>query len=103
MNQLKKVVAVSLVSIAGTVGFSQTSSALSFGEVLGIGAGVVVVDQVIKSNNNSAKDRYTPKSPQEEFYRGVQDGQSGARYDNPRNSYDYDGGYNQGLTRRRGF
>ena len=97
----QKFLAVSLISVAGIVTLPQTAKALSFGEVLGIGAGVFVVDQVIRNNNNAARDRYTPRSPQEEFFRGVQDGRNGARYDNPRNSRDYDDGFNEGLRQRR--
>ena len=98
---IQKTLAVSLISLASVITLPQTAKALSFGEVLGIGAGVFAVDQVIRNNNNAARDRYTPRSPQEEFFRGVQDGQNGARYDNPRNSSDYDDGFNEGLRRRR--
>jgi hypothetical protein len=39
--------------------------------------------------------------PQQEYYRGVQDGMNGAKYDNPRNSPDYDRGYEEGAKRRQ--
>lgn len=100
---LKKILTISLVGIASVIMLPRSVQALSFGEVLGIGAGAFAVTQVVRNNNNAARERYSPSTPREEFFRGIQDGQSGARYDNPRNSLDYDRGFNEGLDRRRGI
>lgn len=77
--------------------------ALSFGEVLGIGTGVLILDRVRRNNEDARRDRYTPKPPQEEYFRGVRDGVEGLKYDNPRNSIDYDQGYQEGVARRKAY
>lgn len=71
----------------------------SFGDVL-LGAGAAIgAKAIIDSNNN---DERRPASPEQEYYRGVQDGTNGAKYDNPRASADYDRGYEEGLREERG-
>ncbi len=74
----------------------------SFGDfMLGVGA-AVGTGAIIRSNQRAREERYRPVSPQQEFYRGRQDGINGLRYDNPRDSSDYDRGYQEGLKLRRG-
>lgn len=67
---------------------------------LGVGA-TVGVGAIVNSVRRSEASRYAPVPPQQEYYRGVQDGMNGAKYDNPRNSPDYDRGYEQGAQRRQ--
>lgn len=74
----------------------------SFGDfMLGVGAGVGT-SAIIRSNQRAREDRYRPVSPDDEFFRGRQDGINGLRYDNPRNSIDYDRGFQEGLRLRQG-
>jgi hypothetical protein len=74
----------------------------SFGDfMLGVGA-AVGTGAIIRSNQRAREERYRPVSPQQEFYRGRQDGINGLKYDNPRDSSDYDRGYQEGLKLRRG-
>ena len=69
----------------------------SFGDfMLGVGAAVGVGAIVNSANSNNQP----PPSPQQEYYRGVEDGTNGAKYDNPRSSTDYDRGYREGARRR---
>ncbi|WP_013324868.1 hypothetical protein [Gloeothece verrucosa] len=75
--------------------FPTVVKALSFGEAVGIGAGVILIDQAI--DNNRQRHRYV--APRQEYERGLEDGYNDARYDNPRRSRDYDEGYNHGRTR----
>ncbi len=73
----------------------------SFGDfMLGVGASVGV-RAIIDANQRSTEERYKPVSPEQEYYRGRQDGINGARYDNPRRSSDYDRGYEEGARQRR--
>ncbi|MEB3226977.1 MAG: hypothetical protein VKJ27_01215 [Synechocystis sp.] len=73
----------------------------SFGDfMLGVGATVgvgAIVNSVQRSNE---ANRNRPVSPKDEYFRGLQDGINGARYDNPRNSVDYDRGFQEGARRR---
>ncbi len=74
----------------------------SFGDfMLGVGA-AVGVGAIVDSNRRAAERRYKPVPPQQEYYRGREDGINGAKYDNPRSSPDYDRGYEEGARRRRG-
>lgn len=74
----------------------------SFGDfMLGVGAGVGT-SAIIRNNQRAREDRYRPVSPDQEFFRGRQDGINGLRYDNPRNSIDYDRGFQEGLRMRQG-
>jgi len=71
-----------------------------FGDFLlgtGIGVGTSLIINSINQSSNA--NRYAPVSPQQEYYRGVEDGTNRAKYDNPRNSPDYDNGYQVGLQR----
>jgi hypothetical protein len=74
----------------------QKAEALSFGEALGIGAGALLIQQTVQ--NNRTRYRFVP--PEQEFQRGLEDGFNLARYDNPRDSGDYDRGFNEGRRRR---
>jgi hypothetical protein len=98
---MPKLVAISLSVIAATTtlmgGLAQPALSLSFGEALGVGAGILLLDKAIGNN----QQRYQYRSPQEEYRRGLEDGYNGARYDNPRDSSNYDRGYTQGRQRAR--
>ena len=96
----KKLIATTIASL-GFIGinitsFSPKAIALTFGEALGVGAGVLLLDKAINSNN----DRYNYRPPEQEYRRGLEDGYNRVRYDNPRNSGDYDKGYTDGGRRR---
>ncbi|UFP94438.1 hypothetical protein ISF26_22290 [Gloeobacter morelensis MG652769] len=69
--------------------------ALTWGEVIGIGAGVTAVN-TIRANNQTRGGYYPPEA---EYGRGVNDGIKHLRYDNPRNSSAYDQGYQEGIRR----
>lgn len=77
--------------------FPSVAKALTFGEALGVGAGVILLDRAI--DNRQQRHRFVP--PEQEFRRGLEDGFNGARYDNPRNSRDYDDGFIEGSRRFR--
>lgn len=72
--------------------WSARVEALTWAEALGIGAGALIIHEVSKGGNRQ------PPSPQQEYNRGLQDGRNHVKYDNPRNSYDYDRGYEEGLA-----
>ena len=75
----------------------------SFGDfMLGVGAAVGTRAIIDSSRRSSREQRYRAVSPEEEFFRGRQDGFNGARYDNPRNSPDFDRGFEEGLRQRQG-
>ncbi len=59
---------------------------LTFGEAVGIGAGALLINRAVQDN----RQRYRFVPPEQEFQRGLEDGFNFARYDNPRNSRDYD-------------
>lgn len=84
-----------ILLVIGNMVFPTVTKALSFGEAIGIGAGVILIDQAI--DNNRQRHRYVP--PRQEYDRGLEDGYNNARYDNPRNSSDYNNGYTQGRSR----
>ena len=66
-----------------------------------LGVGAATGAGIIINNNQKAEaQRYGYASPQQEYYRGVEDGANRAKYDNPRNSPDYDRGYREGLRRK---
>ncbi|WP_017294499.1 hypothetical protein [Geminocystis herdmanii] len=82
--------------------FSVKPAQASFGDfMLGVGA-ATGVGAIIRSNQRATQERYGPSTPQEEYFRGRQDGFNGLRYDNPRNSSDYSRGFNEGLRARQG-
>lgn len=96
MKKVLTTVLTTLTTTTAIVGMiSPSVVALTFGEALGIGAGAIILDRAINSN----QDRYQYRSPEQEYRRGLEDGFNRARYDNPRNSRDYDNGYTQGRQR----
>lgn len=102
MTRTPKSFVFTLTTLLLIIAVPLPSLALSFGEVLGIGTGVFLLDRVRRSNEADRRDRYTPKAPEEEYFRGVRDGTENLQYDNPRNSIEYDRGYQEGVARRRG-
>ncbi len=92
---LTAILATIVVTPAILIPFSTPAKALSFGEALGIGAGAVLINQTI--NNNRQRYRFVP--PEQEHRRGLEDGFNRARYDNPRDSGDYDRGFIEGRRR----
>lgn len=84
----------------GLVSFP-TPARADFGDVmLGVGVGVATTSVIHSNNKQATEDRYKPVPPEQEYYRGVQDGVNGEKYDNPRDSSDYDKGYDDGLKKR---
>jgi hypothetical protein len=84
-----------LSTLTGSIAPAQAS----FGDfMLGVGA-TVGIGALVKSSQNA--QRCNPTSPEQNFFRGVEDGQNGARYDNPCASPDYDRGFQEGARRRQ--
>jgi hypothetical protein len=75
--------------------FPSVARALTFGEALGVGAGLILIDKAVEGNQQ--RYRYAP--PEEEYRRGLEDGYNRVRYDNPRNSREYDDGFTEGRQR----
>ncbi|MBE9169160.1 hypothetical protein IQ238_17085 [Pleurocapsales cyanobacterium LEGE 06147] len=102
---MKKILSLSLsalTALTSVSAFSLSAKALDLGDFL-LGAGTAAGASIIINNNRRAEaERHSPVSAQEEYYRGIQDGTNGAKYDNPRDSADYDRGYAEGLRRREG-
>jgi 2-phospho-L-lactate guanylyltransferase (CobY/MobA/RfbA family) len=106
LNKSMKSTTLTLTVIATTLISSFSTSVkpaqASFGDfMLGVGAGVGT-SAIIRNNQRAREERYRPVSPDQEFFRGRQDGINGLRYDNPRNSIDYDRGFQEGLRLRQG-
>ena len=100
---MKKITAISLTATTILTGFQlfPAPAYASFGDfLLGVGA-TLGVGALVKSGQDQS-DRYRPVPPEQEYYRGIEDGTNGAKYDNPRDSPDYDRGYRIGARRRRG-
>lgn len=101
---MKKITSISLTTLAtlATIASFSYPAQANFGNFLlgtGVGAGSTLL---IQNNRRAAQDRYRPVPAEQEFSRGLTDGINGARYDNPRNSPDYDRGFQEGLRRRTG-
>jgi len=99
---MKRITVISLASVVAfsSLPFFARPAQSSWGDFfLGVGAGVGT-SAIVNSNRRAQEQRYAPASPDQEFFRGVQDGLNGARYDNPRNSPDYDRGFEEGVRRR---
>ncbi|MBR8827479.1 MAG: hypothetical protein DSM107014_06155 [Gomphosphaeria aponina SAG 52.96 = DSM 107014] len=96
---MKKILATGLTALAASTAvlttLPQSAKALTFGEAVGVAAGAVVINQVI--SNDKSQNQY--RSPEQEYNRGLEDGYNRARYDNPRNSHEYDEGYTEGGHR----
>lgn len=98
---MRKITAISLSAIAtfATVPMFPAPAKADFGDfLLGVGA-AAGVSAISNNSRRQSEQRYRPVAPQEEYYRGVRDGTSALKYDNPRNSTDYDQGYEEGLRR----
>ncbi|HHP7232944.1 MAG TPA: hypothetical protein ACFCUY_19080 [Xenococcaceae cyanobacterium] len=98
MHKLK-IISSTVLTVGMTISMP-TPARADFGDVmLGIGAGAATSIIINSNNRRATEERYKPVPPEQEYYRGVQDGINGAKYDNPRNSSDYDKGYQEGLDR----
>lgn len=92
---------LSVTTLLTTIQLSTAPAWANFGDfLLGVGA-TLGVGAIVEGNRQDAERRYRPVPPREEYFRGVEDGVNGANYDNPRNSLDYDRGYQEGISRRR--
>jgi hypothetical protein len=91
---------LTILTTLSTVSLFAMPARASFGDFL-LGAGVATGAAVVINSNRraDAASRAAPPTPEQEFFRGVQDGTNRARYDNPRNSPDYDRGFQKGLER----
>ncbi|HIK13801.1 MAG TPA: hypothetical protein IGS53_00640 [Leptolyngbyaceae cyanobacterium M33_DOE_097] len=94
---------IAIASLAPTAKVAQAS----FGDFM-LGVGVTAgTSAIINANRraNTAEQRANEArvqqavSPQEEFFRGLQDALNGLPYDNFRASTDYDEGFQEGLRR----
>lgn len=102
MKRLTSFGLTGLTLLTSAVTFSPPAQA-SFGDfLLGTGVGVGTTLLINSNNQRDTANRYRQTTPEAEFVRGVQDGTNGARYDNPRNSMDYDRGFQEGMRRRQG-
>ncbi|MGI0481519.1 hypothetical protein ACN4EE_12095 [Geminocystis sp. CENA526] len=91
-----------LTAILTTMTTSVKPAQASFGDfMLGVGT-AAGVGAIIRGNQRATQERYGPATPEQEYFRGRQDGFNGLRYDNPRNSVDYSRGFNEGLRARQG-
>lgn len=102
---MKKNTAISfsliVTTFLSTMQLLTTPAQANFGDfLLGVGA-TLGVGAIVEGNRADAERRYRPVPPEEEYFRGIQDGTNRANYDNPRNSLDYDRGYQEGMRRRR--
>ena len=102
---MKKKTAISfsltVTTFLTTIQLFTTTAQANFGDfLLGVGA-TIGVGAIIEGNRADAERRYRPVPPEQEYFGGIQDGTNGANYGNPRNSLDYDRGYQEGLRRRR--
>ena len=96
---MKRILATVLTGLSGLSLIAMPARA-DFGSfLLGVGAGAGTTLLINSGNNADAARRSAPVSPKEEYFRGIQDGTNRARYDNPRNSPDYDRGFKTGLNR----
>ena len=99
---MKKITAISLTTttLLTTLSIFSPPAKANFGDFL-LGVGTAVGVGAIIDSNRQSRDRYRPVPPEQEYYRGVEDGTNGVKYDNPRSSPDYDRGYREGARRRR--
>lgn len=106
---MKRSIAIGLSVFAAIASLAPTATVVqaSFGNfMLGVGA-AAGTSAVINSNRraNEAERRATEAerqqaaSPEEEFFRGLQDALNGLPYDNFRASLDYDKGFQEGARR----
>ncbi len=96
-----QLIALSTATLFAPIFVNVAPAKASFGDFM-LGVGVAAgAGAIIRNNNRAAQERYRPVPPEQEYYRGVEDGTNGVRYDNPRNSPDYDRGYRVGSQRRR--
>jgi len=95
---MKRILAI--LTGLSTVSFLALPARADFGDfLLGVGATAGTVLIINGAKQSSEASRAAPASPQQEYYRGVEDGTNRVKYDNPRNSPDYDEGYQVGLKR----
>ncbi len=101
MKNKLMILTVTATTLVASFNLNLKSAEASFGDfMLGVGA-AVGTRAIIDANKRNTQERYKPVSPRDEYYRGKQDGINNLRYDNPRNSSDYDRGYEEGARQRR--
>ena len=101
-KEMKTLTAIALATTTAitTIGTLSQPARADWGDFF-LGVGAATGASIIINNNQKAEaQRYGYASPQQEYYRGVEDGVNRAKYDNPRNSSDYDRGYRDGLRRK---
>jgi len=100
-------ISISVVTAIATLVPTARVAKASFGDFL-LGVGVAAgTSAVINSNRraNAAEQRTTEAqrqqavTPDEEFFRGLQDALNGRPYDNFRATTDYDEGFQEGVRR----
>ena len=99
----QKIFTISIITTSLISSFTTTfqPAQASFGDfMLGVGA-AVGVGAIIDNNRRAEKERYSPVPPEQEYYRGRQDGINGLKYDNPRVTREYDRGYEEGMRLRK--
>ena len=98
----QKIFTISIITTGLISSFTNIKPAqASFGDfMLGVGA-AVGVGAIIDNNRRAEEERYRPVPPEQEYYRGRQDGINGLKYDNPRVTREYDRGYEEGMRLRK--
>ncbi|MGG6241870.1 hypothetical protein ACQ4N7_24870 [Nodosilinea sp. AN01ver1] len=106
---IKRSIAIGLSVFAAIAALLPTAKVAqaSFGNfLLGVGA-AAGTSAVINSNRRATEaeqrateaERQRPASPEDEFFRGLQDALNGLPYDNFRATTDYDKGFQEGVRR----
>lgn len=98
-SKLAGVLATLFTTTAALTAFSTPAKAISLGGALGIAAGGAAAGILVNNNIKAEHDRHSYHSSQAEYDRGFGDGEKRLKYDNPRNSWAYDHGYENGMQR----
>jgi hypothetical protein len=102
MNKMNPMAAISLTTLTAltTLQAFPAPARASFGDFM-LGAGAAAGTALLINNNRkNSEAKKQAVTPEQERYRGIQDGTNGLKYDNPRDSADYDKGYEEGIRRR---
>jgi hypothetical protein len=102
-------IGVSVMTAIATLAPTAKVAQASFGDFL-LGVGVAAGTSAVINSNRRASDaqrqaaqaeRQQAATPEEEFFRGLQDALNGRPYDNFRATTDYDEGFQEGVRRLR--